>query len=395
MYQKMGKIAYKPGLERIEHMLRYLGNPEQHLQHIHVGGTNGKGSVSHMLSSVLQEAGYKVGLYTSPHLIDFRERIKINGQMIPKKWVSHFVKKNKQLIENSDPSFFEVSVAMAFEYFRIQKVDICVIEVGLGGRLDSTNVITPCLSIITNISYDHMDLLGDTLPKIAAEKAGIIKKNTPIVVGERSLETEQVFKQYAQALKADLVFASDQKITIPQSDLQGLFQKKNRQTSIVSVEILQKQGFKISANHLKNGLAEVVNNTGLHGRWHKIAKKPLVYCDTGHNQAGIQEVLLNIKNTPHHLLHWVFGMVNDKDSAKILALLPKNATYYFCKPSVPRGKEADLLHQEAKKFDLTGLVYKDVKSAFKSALKNAKTNDLILIGGSTFVVADFLSFYRR
>lgn len=392
MYQKIGKEAYKPGLERIQGLLEHLRHPEKKIKTIHVAGTNGKGSVSHMLSSILQEAGYKTGLYTSPHLVDFRERIKINGKPISKVSVVQFFETHKSVFKKLEPSFFEVTVAMAMQYFYEKKVDIAVIEVGLGGRLDSTNVITPELSVITNISYDHMDLLGDTLSKIATEKAGIIKSNIPIVIGETQQEVKSVFENIAQKQKATLFFADQiQKNAKYTSDLKGIYQTKNIKTVLQSISVLQKRGYQIKSQHIKHGLSHVVKNTGLQGRWQIIQKQPLIICDTGHNEAGMREILKGIKNTPQRQLHWVFGMVNDKDSSRILALLPKKALYYFCKPDIPRGKEADLLQHEADVFQLRGEVYKSVKQAYSSALKSASKDDLILIGGSTFVVGDFLA----
>ena len=388
--------------------MKHLGNPENKFKSVHVAGTNGKGSTSHMFASILQEAGYKVGLYTSPHLIDFRERVKINGIMIPEAEVIHFVEQNKIAFEKIEPSFFEWTVALAFNYFAQEKVDIAIIEVGLGGRLDSTNVISPLISIITNIGLDHTSLLGGTKELIAREKAGIIKSNVPVIISQRQKETEHVFISKAQELNASIQFASDiyetKEILKEHSslkvlykngieyttDLKGSYQSKNIPGVILGIEELKKAGFKISDEAVNKGLNNVVKNTGLLGRWQTISETPKIICDTGHNEDGIKEVLENIALEKFGKLHFVMGMVNDKDPDKVLQMLPKDAIYYFCKPNIPRGLEASELEKKAFAYQLKGSSYSSVKEALRSAKSVAKSNDLIFVGGSTFVVADLL-----
>jgi len=413
MFTRVGAVAIKKDLHNTLAMCSALGNPQNKFKSIHIGGTNGKGSTSHMLAAILQQAGYKTGLYTSPHLKDFRERIKINGKMVSKSFVTNFVAQQKELISTIEPSFFEVTVAMAFDYFAKEKVDIAIIEVGLGGRLDSTNIILPELSVITNISLDHTNILGDTLPEIAFEKAGIIKENIPVVVGEKQSETAPVFIEKAKSTNSAISFADTllnikdnrQKGTYLQIDiyqgdelifpkltldLTGTYQLKNILTVIQSVIELRTQEFNITDEALYAAIKNVKKLTGLQGRWQTLSKSPLVICDTGHNKAGISEVLLNIKNTPHQNLRFVIGMVKDKDIDGVLALLPKDATYYFCNPNLERALPAEELAQKAKPFGLNGNVFKNVADAFQNAKNDAESNDLIFIGGSTFVVAEIL-----
>ncbi|RZK53938.1 MAG: bifunctional folylpolyglutamate synthase/dihydrofolate synthase [Pedobacter sp.] len=413
MFTRVGAVAIKKDLHNTLAMCEALGNPQNKFKSIHVAGTNGKGSTSHMLAAIFQKAGYKTGLYTSPHLKDFRERIRINGKMVSKAFVKDFVKDQQKLIKEIEPSFFEVTVAMAFDFFAQEKVDVAIIEVGLGGRLDSTNIITPELSVITNISLDHTNILGNTLPEIAFEKAGIIKKNIPVIIGERHAETEAVFLQKAKTenspisfaediisitnfkknanyLSADFSFKNGEKLTNLKSDLTGNYQTKNVKTVIASVTQLNKIGFNINWDAVKEALKNVKKITGLQGRWQTLSKNPLVICDTGHNKAGITEVLQNINQTPHQNLHFVIGMVNDKDISGVLALLPKNATYYFCQPNLERALNAEQLNNQAKNYGLIGKTYQSVQQAFIAAKANANPNDLVFVGGSTFVVAEVL-----
>ena len=410
MFTRVGASAYKKDLHNTLALCNALHHPEHKFKSVHIGGTNGKGSSSHMLAAILQTAGYKTGLYTSPHLRDFRERIRINGQMIPEQEVINFVNSHQALFEEINPSFFEATVGLAFDYFAKQGVDIAIIEVGLGGRLDSTNVINPLLSLITNIGLDHQDILGNTLEEIAKEKAGIIKSSTPIIVGEKQAEIADVFENKAIEANAKILFASEcwtitPKETAPllvvnaQSskqnlelalDLRGSYQVKNLAGVLTTVDELRQQGFKISEEHLKTALKQVTSLTGLQGRWQTLQQQPLVICDTGHNEDGVKEVLKNIANTPHQNLHMVWGMVKDKDVAKILELLPKEATYYFCQPNIPRGKPTEELAQEAQKYQLKGQAYTSVAEAYQQALSHAKPNDLVFVGGSTFVVAEVL-----
>lgn len=413
MFQRTGPAAYKPDLGNTISICNILQNPQNKFISIHVAGTNGKGSTSHMLASIFQEAGYKTGLYTSPHLKDFRERIKINGQMISQSFVADFISKYHNEFNKIEPSFFEMTVGLAFDYFANEKVDIAIIEVGLGGRLDSTNVITPILSVITNISFDHVILLGDTLPKIASEKAGIIKHGIPVVIGETNNQTKEVFIQKANLEKSQIYFA-DKNFTIKniseynplqnyfQADIYkgndlvfeklkcgliGQYQYKNILTVIQAVDLL-KEKFKIEEKHIRNGIFKVVENTGLLGRWQVLNKQPLAICDTGHNEAGITYVINQINKTTHQHLHFVLGLVNDKDIDKILTLLPKQAIYYFCKANIPRALSEEILKEKATALGLNGHTYNSVNEAYQKALKNAGKNDLIFVGGSTFVVAE-------
>lgn len=416
MFQRTGPAAYKDNLDntiRLDEMFDY---PHQSFRSIHVAGTNGKGSVSHMLASVLQEAGYKTGLYTSPHLQDFRERIRVNGEMITEEAVVQFTESflAKNETEKMEPSFFELTVSMAFDYFRSMQVDVAVIEVGLGGRLDSTNIITPEVSVITNISFDHMSLLGNTLPKIAAEKAGIIKKNIPVVIGESSPETNAVFEQIATKAGSALVFAdqfyeasygmlttdgkqslnirSNGVVVYPdlQLDLLGIYQRYNVPTVLKTIDLLNKNGWNLSDEIIRRGLANTIRNTGLMGRWQIIGHNPLTICDTGHNPAGIKLVVEQINQTAWKKLHIVIGMVNDKDQNEVLSLLPVNAQYYFTKAAIPRATEPEELAAKAAKFGLKGKCYPFVRQALSEALANAGENDLVFVGGSTFVVAEVL-----
>ena len=410
MFTRVGASAYKKDLHNTLALCNALHHPEHKFKSVHIGGTNGKGSSSHMLAAILQTAGYKTGLYTSPHLRDFRERIRINGQMIPEQEVINFVNSHQALFEEINPSFFEASVGLAFDYFAKQGVDIAIIEVGLGGRLDSTNVINPLLSLITNIGLDHQDILGNTLEEIAKEKAGIIKSSTPIIVGEKQAEIADVFENKAIEANAKILFASDCWTITPKEtapllvvnahsskqnlelalDLRGSYQVKNLAGVLTAVDELREQGFKISEENLKTALKQVSSLTGLQGRWQTLQQEPLVICDTGHNEDGIKEVLKNITNTPHQNLHMVWGMVKDKDVRKILELLPKKANYYFCQPNIPRGKPTEELAQEAQKYQLKGQAYTSVAEAYQQALSHAKPNDLVFVGGSTFVVAEVL-----
>ncbi|WP_457611212.1 bifunctional folylpolyglutamate synthase/dihydrofolate synthase [Lutibacter sp.] len=388
MFQRQGKMAFKKDLTNSIALSKHLNNPEKQFKSIHVAGTNGKGSTSHIIASVLQEAGYKVGLYTSPHLKDFRERIKINGKVIRKIDVINFIKKNKSFLIRNKLSFFEMTVGLAFDCFAKQKVDFAIIEVGLGGRLDSTNIIIPEVSVITNIGLDHTQFLGETLPEIAVEKAGIIKKGIPVVVGEFHKETYQVFNKIAQEKKSPLFLASSIIKKVYPSDLKGVYQIHNIKTAIETINVLKTKGYTITEENIKKGLNNVINNTGLLGRWQQLNENPKVFCDTGHNKEGLNYIIRQLKAVPFENLHIVLGVVDDKDLKSILPIFPKNATYYFCKPNIPRGLDAKKLQRECLKFELMGNTYTSVNKAYKYALKNAGSNDLIFIGGSTFVVAE-------
>jgi dihydrofolate synthase/folylpolyglutamate synthase len=387
MYQNEGKTAFKKDLTNTLVFAEELNHPEQKFKSIHVGGTNGKGSTSHMLASILQEAGYKVGLYTSPHLKNFTERIRINGEEISKEEVTRFIAKHKEFLESQQLSFFEMTVGLAFDYFASQKVDIAIIEVGLGGRLDSTNIINPEISVITNIGLDHVQILGDTLPQIASEKAGIIKENTPIIIGERQKEVEQVFLDKAKEMNALIYFASDTKINY-KTDLLGDYQKANVKTAVIAIKHLK--GFQISAKDIENGLLNVVQNTNLKGRWQLLKEQPKVICDTAHNKEGLSIVMHQLKKEPYNNLHIVLGMVSDKDLESVLPLFPKNASYYFCKPNIPRGLSAEVLQQKANHFGLNGNNYDSVSTAYEKALSTANQEDVVYVGGSTFVVAEVI-----
>lgn len=414
MYQRVGKAAYKADLETTLALDTYFQHPHKAYKTIHIGGTNGKGSVSHCIASILQEAGYKVGLYTSPHLKDFRERIRINGEMISEQAVVDFVGQHQQIIQSLQPSFFEMSVAMAFDYFKKEEIDIAIMEVGMGGRLDSTNIISPLISAITNIGLDHTAFLGNSLDKIAYEKAGIIKKDVPLIVGQTHKQTAPVFKTVAKEKETNIVFA-DQNFEISTAtfsidekqifqiykdeqlvykdlklDLLGSYQQKNIITVLACVEQLQKQGVSITTKHLYDGLENVVKNTGLLGRWQHLGYNPRIVCDTGHNLDGMTMLVEQIQNTPHDQLHFVLGMVNDKDHEAVLDILPKKASYYFTKASIPRSLNENTLQEMAQKHGLNGKTYHSVDKALEAAKKNASDNDLIFIGGSTFIVADIL-----
>ncbi len=415
MYQRVGKAAYKSDLDNTIAILNALGNPEKKIKAIHIAGTNGKGSVSHIIASVLQESGYKTGLYTSPHLKDFRERIKINGDLISEKSVIDFVVKNRDIFTSIKSSFFEMTVGMAFDYFAKENVDFAVIETGLGGRLDSTNLCEPVISIITNIGIDHTAFLGNTLEKIATEKAGIIKYGIPVVIGRKQIEILDVFKQTCAKHNAELFFAEDDmSLRYFQSDeqdlqaldvwynneiaienlktpLMGDYQKENLCTALRSIELLKEHEIvNISDAEICDGVENVIVNTGFYGRWQKLGSNPLIVCDTGHNVDGINAVIRQLMSQRYDNLHFVLGMVNDKDIHEILNLLPKHAIYYFCKPSIPRGLDADELAEQAMAVGLSGLSYNSVMRAYNSAQNNASINDMVFVGGSTFVVAEIV-----
>jgi dihydrofolate synthase/folylpolyglutamate synthase len=391
LYQMQGASAYRKDITNTVLLANHLGNPENHLKCIHVAGTNGKGSTSHLLASVLQEAGYKVGLYTSPHLKDYRERITINGKPISKKYVCDFINKNKSFFEANELSFFEMSVGLAFEYFVNEKTDINIIEVGMGGRLDSTNIIIPLISVITNIGLDHTQFLGNTLEAIAFEKAGIIKSNIPVVIGEYVAATRTVFLDKAAATSSEIYFASDLVQEDYPSALLGDYQIHNKKTVLQTIKVLQeKQLLTISDNDIKKGFLNVIKNTNLQGRWQQLGENPKVICDTAHNAHGLSIVLNQLKKEQFEQLHIVLGVVNDKDLEEILPLFPKNAIYYFCKPNIPRGLDAAILSIKATEFNLVGEIYNSVSNAYQSAIKNASPKDLIYIGGSTFVVSEIL-----
>ena len=387
LYQKKGPAAYKADIGNILKASNILGNPHDQFKSIHVAGTNGKGSVSHMLASILQNAGYKVGLYTSPHLKDFRERIKINGQMISKEDVVTFVSNNKSQFEQIDLSFFEFTVALSFKYFEKEKVDIAIIEVGLGGRLDSTNIINPELSIITNISLDHTNILGDTLEKIAIEKGGIIKTNTRVVIGRYQSEIEHIFNDLSKRKQTKISYSLSNNYEL---DLKGDYQKENCRTAVTSIKEMQKKGWKVSEKNIKDGLLNTIENTRFEGRWQVLNKQPLIICDTAHNEDGLKKVILQIDQTFHHSLHIVFGIVDDKNLENILKLLPRDAKYYFCKPNIPRGLNEKYLQKIASDKKIKGIAYSSVNNALDAAKENAQKNDLIFIGGSTFTVAEVL-----
>ena len=385
MYQRQGKTAFKKDLTNISAFCGVLKNPQNKFASIHVGGTNGKGSTSHIISSILQEAGYKVGLYTSPHLKNFTERIRINGEEVSQHFVVDFIAKNKHFLETQQLSFFEMTVGLAFEYFATQNVDIAIIEVGLGGRLDSTNIIHPEVAVITNIGYDHMQFLGDTLPEIAAEKAGIIKQNTPIIIGEKQDAVVDVFIKKATQMNAEIYFASDKQYDY-ESDLLGSYQEKNMSTAIHAVKALK--GYVISESHIINGLKNVVQNTNFKGRWQILQYKPLVICDTAHNKEGLSYVMNQLASLSFNKLHMVLGVVNDKKLDDILTLFPIKATYYFCKPNIPRGLNEIDLQSTAENFHLVGDTYGSVHEAYLKAISDAEIDDVVFVGGSTFVVAE-------
>lgn len=413
MYQRIGKAAYKEDITNTVKLMAALNNPEQKIKTIHIAGTNGKGSVSHLLASILQNSGYKVGLYTSPHLVDFRERIRINGTMISKEYVEEFVNAYKSLFDEVEPSFFEMTVAMAFSYFAEQNVDIAVIEVGMGGRLDSTNVITPELSIITNIGLDHTQYLGTTLPDIAKEKAGIIKNNVPVIIGESQSETEYVFLNKAKDMESEIYFADknfdvqllddsrddylhalinkgEEYFSEIKTPLSGNYQIKNIATVSQAVELLRNMGYNITDTSFKIGVESVIIDTGLHGRWEVVSTSPTIICETAHNEDGIRNLIEKIESMDYYVLHMVYGCVNDKDYEKILSMLPRRAKYHFCTPSVPRGLNVDELYDSAISLGLNGEKYYSPKDAIDTAIAEAKWGDIIVITGSIFLVADAL-----
>jgi dihydrofolate synthase/folylpolyglutamate synthase len=406
MFQRVGAVAYKKDLTNTLKLCEVLGHPQHRFPSIHVAGTNGKGSTSHMLAAVLQSAGYKTGLYTSPHLKEFTERIKINGEEVSQKFVIDFVERLRSSMETIQPSFFEVTVAMAFAYFAQQQVDVAIIEVGLGGRLDSTNIITPLVSVITNISYDHKDLLGDTLPQIAFEKAGIIKTKIPVVVSQRQKEVEMVFTRRAQETESAIFFAEDTFsigksengysvfrdgslwLTDLKPDLHGNYQQKNLAGVLFTMDVLRRQGWKISDQQIRLGIESTTRLTGLKGRWQTLQTRPLVICDTGHNEDGIRQVVDQLQQTKHDQLYMIIGMVRDKDLSSVLSQLPTRAVYFFCQASIPRALPAGELAQQASTFGLKGEVIPHVNKALAKAREMATENDLIFVGGSTFVVAE-------
>ncbi|MGA8852897.1 MAG: folylpolyglutamate synthase/dihydrofolate synthase family protein [Christiangramia sp.] len=390
MYQRVGKTAFKKDLSNTLKLAEHLDHPENKFKAVHVAGTNGKGSVSHMLASVFQSAGYKTGLYTSPHLKDFRERIRINGEVISPKSVIDFIEENQDFLELNKLSFFEMSVGMAFDYFAKEKVDIAIIETGMGGRLDSTNIVTPELSVITNIGLDHTAFLGEHLTEIAKEKAGIIKRNIPVVVGEKHEETSVVFIEAAKGMNSAIYFAEDHKFEKYQSDLKGEYQKKNLRTVLTSLKVLKENHWRIDEQSIIIGLKNVKFHTGLQGRWDVLREKPKVICDTAHNAEGLRLVIKQLKKEKFQQLHIVLGVVNDKDLSRVLPLLPDNAKFYFAKPNVPRGLDANILQSEASKYGLHGEKFDSVQEAFLATLEVALENDVIFIGGSNFTVAEVL-----
>ena len=391
MYQTQGATAYRKDITNTVLLAKHIGNPERNLKCIHVAGTNGKGSTSHLLASVLQEAGYKVGLYTSPHLKDFRERIAINGKPIFEEYVTNFMNKNKAFFEANELSFFEMSVGLAFEYFIKEQTDINIIEVGMGGRLDSTNIITPLVSVITNIGLDHTQFLGDTLELIAFEKAGIIKPNIPVVVGEYVSETKPVFLAKANDTQSEIYFASDLIVETYPSALLGDYQILNKKTVLQTIKVLQnKKLLSISETAIKKGFLNVIKNTRLLGRWQQLNENPKIICDTAHNSHGLKIVLNQLQKEKFEKLHIVLGLVNDKNLTEILPLFPEDAIYYFCKPNISRGLDEAILKETAAEFNLIGEKYISVSNAYQTAKENASRNDFIYIGGSTFVVSEIL-----
>jgi dihydrofolate synthase/folylpolyglutamate synthase len=388
MYQHLGTSALNAKLDNIEAFASHLGQPHTLFRSLHVGGTNGKGSSSHMLASVLQEAGYKTGLYTSPHLKDFRERIKINGVHVPEDFVTGFIEANRAFLEKKKLSFFEMTVGMAFQYFAYEQVDIAVIEVGLGGRLDSTNIITPEVALITNIGLDHTEILGDTLLKITREKAGIIKQGVPVVISETQPEVAELFREIANARKAPIIFADQAVQTVYPTTLLGDYQFRNVKGVLATLG--QLRGFEIGERHIKAGLLNVVENTGLMGRWQIMRDRPRVIFDTAHNSEGLSLTIAQVKHQPHEHLHFVLGFVKGKNLELILPLFPRHARYYFCRANIPRGLDAEILKATAGKYGLEGSVYDSVPEALKAALSAASEKDVIYLGGSTFTVADAL-----
>ncbi|MBC8109919.1 MAG: bifunctional folylpolyglutamate synthase/dihydrofolate synthase [Verrucomicrobia bacterium] len=413
MFSRIGQVAYKANLDNTLALCEYLGNPERKFKSIHIAGTNGKGSSSHMLAAILQAAGYKTGLYTSPHLKSFTERIKLNGQEISQQAVVDFVVKHKAFIEKLQPSFFEMTVGMAFDFFAQNQVDIALVEVGLGGRLDSTNVLVPEVALITNISYDHQKLLGETLPEIALEKAGIIKKNIPVVISETQVAVSKVFLDKVRQVNATIEWAEEtysvhnlgfksgkRLVKVLKKvaeyfgefelllDLLGEYQLKNLPGVLKTIEILQNRGWGISEAHIREALLDVVGYTGLKGRWQILQQKPLVVCDTGHNEGGIRQIIQQLQHIDYQKLYWVLGTVNDKNLDKILSILPQEANYFFCEPNIPRKMEAQQLAQQAEKYNLQGEVIQEVNQALERAKELASEKDMILVAGSNFIVAE-------
>ncbi|MBR5475285.1 MAG: bifunctional folylpolyglutamate synthase/dihydrofolate synthase [Bacteroidaceae bacterium] len=409
LFQQVGSSAYKEGLDTTLALDEHFGHPHRKFRTIHVAGTNGKGSCSHTLASILQSAGYRVGLYTSPHLIDFRERIRINGEPVSKEFVVEFVAREKEFFEPLHPSFFELTTAMAFTYFAQQKVDVAVVEVGLGGRLDCTNIISPDVCIITNISPDHTQFLGHTLTEIAGEKAGIIKAGTPVIIGETTPETKRVFENKAKEVGAPIIFAEEQKALIeahPHNDgylyrtalhgtiygeLGGDYQRKNTNTILTAVQQLQNIGYNIGQQAIEQGFASVTATTGLMGRWQKIGEQPRIVCDAGHNIGGISYIVEQLKQQQYNTLRIIFGMVNDKDISSVLAMMPREAEYYFTQAGVKRALPSEELMHKAAEYNLFGNHYPTVAEALEAAKKDASPNDFIFVGGSCFIVADLLS----
>lgn len=412
LFQQVGSSAYKEGLENSFLLDAHFEHPHRNYRTIHIAGTNGKGSTSHTIAAILQAAGYKVGLYTSPHLIDFRERIRVNGKPVSKQFVIDFVEKERSFFEPLHPSFFELTTAMAFLYFAQEKVDVAIIEVGLGGRLDCTNIITPDACIITNISPDHTQFLGNTLAKIASEKAGIIKKNIPVIIGETTSETKEVFTRKATIEEAPIIFAEEEqhlqnaqpheggityttaKYGIIEAELSGSYQIKNTNTILAALRILKQKGYNISDENIKKGFSNVTASTGLMGRWQKIGEKPAIVCDAGHNIGGIRYIVEQLSQQKCHTMRIIFGMVNDKDISSVLAMMPRNATYYFTQASVKRALEAEELASKALEYSLKGSCYPTVAAALEAAKKDALPEDFIFVGGSCFIVADLLSEYK-
>ncbi len=414
VFEHIGASAYKEGLDNTYLLDEHFGHPHRKFKSIHIAGTNGKGSCSHTLAAILQNDGYKVGLYTSPHIMDFRERIKINGECISKEYVIEFVNQEKSLFEKIHPSFFEVTTALAFKYFAEQHVDYAIIEVGLGGRLDCTNIITPILSIITNISFDHTNFLGNTLEKIAKEKAGIIKQNIPVIIGETTNETKPVFKTCAESMNAEIIYADEndeiisftmnedggityntRSFGIIHGELGGLYQKKNTNTILHAVRFLYNQHIIKNTGSINNGFYNVCRLTGLIGRWQKIGSNPSVICDTGHNLGGWTYISRQLQLQKYNKLHIVFGMVNDKDVDGVMCLLPKNAHYYFTKPQSKRAIPEKDIQRKAMTHGLAGDCYNDVPSAYTAAKKMATPDDMIFIGGSSYIVSDLLLYIRQ
>ena len=394
MFQRVGGAAYKEGLENTRILDAHFGHPHRNYRTIHVAGTNGKGSCSHTLATILQEAGYRTGLYTSPHLTDFRERIRVNGQPVSQAYVTDFVEHERAFFEPLHPSFFELTTAMAFRYFADERVDVAVVEVGLGGRLDCTNIITPDLSVITNISFDHVQFLGHTLAEIAGEKAGIIKRGVPVVIGEATPETRPVFLAKAREMEAPLYFAEENgRNDYPnlEFELKGDYQQKNLRTLLTAIPLLQEAGYRLDEQSVRSGFARVCELTGLMGRWQKLRDRPTLICDTGHNVGGIAYVAAQLKRQTYRRLHMVIGMVNDKDIQGVLALLPQDATYYFTQASVKRALPAPALAGLASKAGLHGDCYPDVPTAVRTAQEKSLPEDLIFVGGSNFIVADLLA----